>query len=63
MSLRPEPARWFELLAARDDIAGALEALARTDSIELEPRSETQARLDLSDLHDRIEEFGRLERR
>ena len=47
MSLRPEPARWFELLAARDDIAGALEALARTDSIELETRSETQARLDL----------------
>mgnify|MGYP001815973033 FL=1 len=63
MSLRPEPARWFELLAARDDIAGALEALARTDSIELETRSETQARLDLSNLHDRIEEYGRLERR
>ena len=63
MGLRPEPARWFELLAARDDIAGALEALARTDSIELETRSETQARLDLSDLHDRIEEYSRLERR
>ena len=26
-------------------------------------RSETQARLDLSNLHDRIEEYGRLERR
>lgn len=63
MSLRPEQARWFELLTSRDDIAGALEALARTDSVELETRSETHARLDLTDLHDRIEEYGRLERR
>jgi len=62
VSLRPEQARWFELLASREDLAGALEALARTDSVELEIRSETQVRLDLTDLHSRIEEFGRLER-
>jgi len=63
MSLRPEQARWFELLTSRDDIAGALEALAGTDSVELEIRSEIHARLDLTDLQGRIEEFGRLERR
>lgn len=63
MSLRPHQARWFELLTTRADIAGALEALARTENVELETRSETHARLDLTDLHDRIEEYGRLERR
>jgi V/A-type H+-transporting ATPase subunit I len=62
VSLRPEQARWFELLTSREDLAGALEALARTDSVELEIRSETQVRLDLTDLRSRIEEFGRLER-
>jgi V/A-type H+-transporting ATPase subunit I len=63
MSLRPEQARWFELLTAREDLAGALEALARTNSVELESHSATRARLDLTDLHARMEAFGRLERR
>ncbi|MGB5472105.1 MAG: V-type ATPase 116kDa subunit family protein [Gammaproteobacteria bacterium] len=63
MSLRPEQAHWFELLTSREDLAGALEALARTNNVELETRSETHARLDLTDLHERLEAFGRLERR
>jgi V/A-type H+-transporting ATPase subunit I len=36
--LRPRPARWFEILAARDDATLVLEALARTSAVELEPR-------------------------
>lgn len=63
MSLRPEQARWFELLTLREDLTGALEALARTSSVELETRSATHARLDMTDLHARIEAFGQLERR
>jgi len=37
--LRPRPARWFEILAARDDATLVLEALARTGAIELEARA------------------------
>jgi V/A-type H+-transporting ATPase subunit I len=36
--LRPRPARWFEILAARDDATLVLEALARTGTVELEAR-------------------------
>lgn len=37
--LRPRPARWFEVLTARDDATLVLEALARTGAIELEART------------------------
>ena len=36
MALRPTPARWFEALLARDDLALGLEALARTGRVQLE---------------------------
>ncbi|MGZ8260335.1 MAG: hypothetical protein ACXWUL_07285, partial [Caldimonas sp.] len=36
--LRPRSARWFEILAARDDATLVLEALARTGAVELETR-------------------------
>ena len=36
--IRPQPARWFEILAARDDATLALEALAATGAVELEAR-------------------------
>ena len=36
--LRPRPARWLEILAARDDATLVLEALARTGAVELEAR-------------------------
>ena len=39
--LRPRPARWFEILAARDDATLVLEALARTGAVELEARPGT----------------------
>ena len=41
--IRPKPARWFEILAARDDATLALEALATTGAVELEARAERRA--------------------
>lgn len=63
MSMRPVPARWFELLADRDELTLAVEALARTGSIELETQSDIRARFSLPDLQERMEEFNRLARR
>ncbi len=63
MTLRPLPARWFELLTARDDLTGALEALARTDSVELETHSDTTTPLSIADLRDRFDEYNTLARR
>jgi V/A-type H+/Na+-transporting ATPase subunit I len=37
--LRPRAARWFEILAARDDATLVLEALARTGAVELQARA------------------------
>ena len=37
--LRPRPARWFEILAARHHATLVLEALARTGAVELETRT------------------------
>jgi len=37
--IRPSPARWFEVLAARDDAMLLLDALGRTGAVELEART------------------------
>ena len=63
MSLRPAPARWFELLTTREHLALALETLAATGSIELEIHSSMHTALNLQDLQARMEEFNRLARR
>jgi V/A-type H+-transporting ATPase subunit I len=63
MGLRPEAARWFELLTPRAGLTLALETLARTGSIELETHSDSRTRLDLPDLRERMEEYSRLARR
>ena len=38
-AFRPQPARWFEIVLARDDAAAALAALAATGAVELETRN------------------------
>lgn len=48
--LRPRPARWFEILAARDDATLVLEALARTGAVELEARGSTGLPAELADV-------------
>lgn len=63
MSLRPSAARWFELLAAREDAAPALELLARTGAVELEIKSEDERLIGLRDMRELVAQFGRLERR
>jgi len=63
MSLRPAPARWFELLTVREDAPTALEALAGTGCIELESRSEDSRLLNLRDLRVLLEQYQSLYRR
>jgi len=55
--LRPRPARWFEILAARDDATLVLEALARTGAVELEARSGAGVPADLSDVMPLLSQF------
>jgi V/A-type H+-transporting ATPase subunit I len=58
--LRPKPARWFEILAARDDATVALEALAATGAIELEARPSAVLPAALADLRSQLSEFAEL---
>ncbi len=58
--IRPQPARWFEILAARDDAALAIEALARTGAVELESAPCSALPDELADLRPRLSEFGEL---
>jgi V/A-type H+-transporting ATPase subunit I len=58
--LRPKPARWFEILAARDDATAALEALASTGAIELEARPSAVLPAALADLRSQLSEFAQL---
>jgi V/A-type H+-transporting ATPase subunit I len=39
MSLRPTPARWFELVTVHKELARVMECLSRTGAVELEARS------------------------
>ena len=55
--LRPRPARWFEILTARDDATLVLEALACTGKVELEPRSGTGQAADLAELNPALAQF------
>ncbi|MEO8752900.1 MAG: ATPase [Casimicrobiaceae bacterium] len=58
--IRPKPARWFELLAARDDATMALEALASTGAIELEARPTAVLPADLADVRPLLQQFAEL---
>jgi V/A-type H+-transporting ATPase subunit I len=62
--LRPQPARWFEILVARDDAAILLEALARSGAAELEPQSASAQRAAPSvELAPALEELAQAQRR
>ena len=58
--IRPKPARWFELLVARDDATLALEALAGTGMIELEARPSAALPAALADLRVPMQQFSEL---
>ncbi|WP_171016149.1 ATPase [Ramlibacter sp. 2FC] len=62
MSLRPCPARWFEVLVAHDDVAWVLTALARTGAVELEIRA-AASRAALVGLREPLAQYQVLARR
>ena len=61
--IRPKPARWFEILAARDDATIVLEALAATGAVELEARASAVLPAALADLRPQLSEFAELSSR
>ena len=63
MSLRPVPARWFEVLVVRDDLGAALDVLARSSRVELEAHGAAQAPLLDDAARALLEEFASLEER
>ena len=56
--IRPKPARWFELLVARDDATLALEALAGTTAVELEARPTAVLPAALADIRPLLRQFA-----
>ncbi len=58
--IRPRPARWFELLVARDDATVALAALAATAAVELETRSGAELPASFDGLRPLLQQFGEL---
>jgi len=58
--IRPKPARWFEILTARDDATLALAALAATGAVELEARPSAVLPAALADLRPQLSEFAEL---
>ena len=58
--IRPQPARWFEILAARDDATRVLEALARTAAVELEARGSSGLPSTLTDVEPLLQEYREL---
>ena len=63
MSLRPARTRWFELLAPREELAGVVETLARTRSVELEIHSDSNVVVNLPDLQEQMAEYHHLAQR
>lgn len=60
MSLRPVPARWFEVLVARDDLSKAATALAQTGRVELENRDETAQLPHLAEMLSQLDRYHTL---
>lgn len=61
--LRPKPARWFEILTAREDATLVLEALARTGAVELEARPSAALPPEFSALAPGLQKFEELAQR
>lgn len=62
MTLRPVPARWFEILTIGADAAIALEGLASTGAVELEVEAGADRRLLLPDTGELLKAFHELAR-
>jgi V/A-type H+-transporting ATPase subunit I len=58
--LRPQPCRWFELIAARDDLAAVLATLAATGAVELQAHEPRGAPLAVAGAERLLERFHTL---
>lgn len=58
--LRPQPARWFEILVVRDDALLTLESLARTGAVELEARQSVALPVVLEEVRPLLHEFAEI---
>ena len=63
MGIRPQAARWFELLTPREELTKALECLADTRAVELQTHSQPEHALELPGLPKALDEYGELNRR
>jgi V/A-type H+-transporting ATPase subunit I len=63
MSIRPAPARWFEILVTRDDLLQAIDVLADSGKVELEIHSDVTRRAIMPDLRDRFADYHQMLRR
>ena len=63
MSLRPVPAKWFELVTVHKELARVMECLSQTGTIELEARSRPASRLLFPGLNEELKSHHELARR
>lgn len=63
MTLRPRPARWFEVLTDREHLGDVLRCLGATHSVELEARSATETTAALPDYREVLSGYEELARR
>jgi len=63
MGIRPQAARWFELLTPREELTKALECLADTHAVELQTHSQPEHALELPGLQKTLETWGELSHR
>jgi len=63
MSLRPAAANWFELLVLRDDLAVAMDALAKSRRVELQSHGQARAPMLMPECRGLLEAYDDLERR
>jgi V/A-type H+-transporting ATPase subunit I len=63
MTLRPRPARWFEVLTDREHLGDVLRCLGGTHSVELEARSAADATAALPDYREVLAGYEELARR
>jgi V/A-type H+/Na+-transporting ATPase subunit I len=63
MGIRPQAARWFELLTPREELAKALECLADTRAVELQTHSQPAHALELPGLPQALDEYAEHARR
>ena len=58
--LRPRACQWFELITSRDDLAAALQAVARAGAVELQTHRRPASPWVMADASQLIERFDEM---